>query len=111
VVRLVLDTNILVAAQRSSRGASARLLEAARLGKFTMLSSAALFLEYEAVLTRDEHLAVAAAAAAEKINAIASTAEYFRKRGERADWAAFEQVFGLNRRGEEPPPRSGDEAD
>jgi putative PIN family toxin of toxin-antitoxin system len=58
-VRLVLDTNVLVAAQRSGAGASAKILNAARSGKFTMLASAALFLEYEAVLTREEHLAAA----------------------------------------------------
>lgn len=56
-MRLVLDTNVLVAAQRSRLGASTRLVDAARSGRFTMLASVPLFLEYEAVLTRPEHLA------------------------------------------------------
>jgi hypothetical protein len=51
-----------------------------------------------------------AAAAAEKIGAISSAADYFRERGEKADWKAFERVFGVNRPGGEPP-RPGDEAD
>jgi putative PIN family toxin of toxin-antitoxin system len=58
-MRLVLDTNVLVAAQRSGAGASARLMELARAGRFTMLASAALFFEYEAVLTREQHLSAA----------------------------------------------------
>ncbi len=51
-LRLVLDTTVLVAAVRSDRGASARLLRAAAAGHYTMLASTALLLEYEAVLLR-----------------------------------------------------------
>jgi putative PIN family toxin of toxin-antitoxin system len=58
-VRLVLDTSVLVAGLRSPRGASSRLLEAAVAGKIRPLISVALALEYEAVLTRPEHLSVA----------------------------------------------------
>jgi len=57
-VRLVLDTSILVAAIRSPLGASKALLDAALSGKVELLISAALVLEYEAVLTRSEHLDV-----------------------------------------------------
>jgi predicted nucleic acid-binding protein len=51
-VRLVLDTNVVVAAMRSPKGASAALLTAARLGKITLLANVALALEYEATCTR-----------------------------------------------------------
>jgi putative PIN family toxin of toxin-antitoxin system len=57
-LRVVLDTNVLVAASRSSRGASFALLRLLRAGRFTALASVPLMLEYEAVLKRPEHLAV-----------------------------------------------------
>jgi predicted nucleic acid-binding protein len=53
----VLDTGVLVAALRSSMGASRQLLIAALDGRFELLLSVPLLLEYEAVLTRHEHLA------------------------------------------------------
>ena len=56
-MRLVLDTDVLVAAFRSERGASRALLLAALDARYTLLVSTALWLEYEAVLTRPEHLA------------------------------------------------------
>lgn len=56
--RIVLDTNILVAASRSSNGASFALLQALRNRRFIALASVPLLLEYEAVLKRPEHLAV-----------------------------------------------------
>jgi putative PIN family toxin of toxin-antitoxin system len=58
-MRLVLDTDVLVAALRSDQGASRRLLLAALDRRFLMLVSVPLMLEYEAVLTRQEHLAAA----------------------------------------------------
>ena len=51
-LRLVLDTNVLVAASRSSTGASFALLRALRERRFTALLSVPLLLEYEAVLCR-----------------------------------------------------------
>lgn len=54
-LRFVLDTSVLVAALRSSAGGSNRLLQWALKGKFTLLLSVPLVLEYESVLTRDEH--------------------------------------------------------
>ena len=57
-MRLVLDTNVLVAAMRSPQGASARLMAAVRDGRITALASATLFIEYEAVLTRPDHMRV-----------------------------------------------------
>ena len=50
--QIVLDTNILIAAQRSRRGASAKLLSLVGLGLFDLHLSAALVLEYEDVLLR-----------------------------------------------------------
>ncbi len=54
MIRVVLDTNILVAAFRSRDGASNVLLRYVAQGKLTPLVSVALFLEYEAVLKRAE---------------------------------------------------------
>ena len=53
----VLDTAVLVAALRSDRGASRQILLAALDERFELLLSVPLILEYEAVLTRPEHLA------------------------------------------------------
>jgi len=57
--RVVLDTNVLVAASRSRNGASFALLQMLREGRFVALASVPLMLEYEAVLLRMEHLAAA----------------------------------------------------
>ena len=51
-MRLVLDTNVIVAAFRSRRGASNALLRLVDGRRVTILCSTALFLEYEAVLSR-----------------------------------------------------------
>lgn len=51
---VLLDTNILVAGLASSRGASFVLLQAVAAGKLQIAASVALWLEYEAVLKRDE---------------------------------------------------------
>ena len=56
-MRLVLDTNVLVAALRSKEGASAALLRAVHDGRFVAIANAALFAEYESVLNRPENLA------------------------------------------------------
>ncbi len=53
-MRLVLDTNVIVAAFRSRNGASNLLLRLVDRGAVTPLCSTALFLEYEAVLSREE---------------------------------------------------------
>jgi putative PIN family toxin of toxin-antitoxin system len=55
-VRIVLDTSVLVAAIRSQSGASKVLVGAALGAKVQFLISNPLVLEYEAVLTRREHL-------------------------------------------------------
>ena len=53
---MVLDTAVMVAAIRSDRGASRRLLVAALNRRVALLVSTPLLLEYEAVMTRPEHL-------------------------------------------------------
>ena len=54
-MRLLLDTDVIVAAMRSPRGASAELLRRIDRGKATMLLSVALALEYEAKCMLAEH--------------------------------------------------------
>ena len=61
----VLDTDVMVAALRSDRGASRQLLLAALNQQFEMLLSVPLILEYEAVLTRPQHLAACGLSIAE----------------------------------------------
>lgn len=58
-MRLVLDTDVMVAAFRSPAGASRQILIAALDERCTLLASTALWLEYEAVLTRPVHLTAA----------------------------------------------------
>jgi putative PIN family toxin of toxin-antitoxin system len=55
-VRVVLDTSVVTAAIRSERGASRVLLVGALERSYTFLVSFPLMIEYEAVLTRAEHL-------------------------------------------------------
>ncbi len=64
-VSLVLDTDVLVAALRSDQGASRQLLLAALDRRFDLLLSVPLMLEYEAALTRPEHLAACGISAGE----------------------------------------------
>ena len=56
-MRLVLDTDVIVAGLRSDRGASRQFILAAFDRRVVVLASVPLFLEYEAVLTRPEQLA------------------------------------------------------
>jgi len=51
-LRVVLDTSVLVAAFRSRRGASFRLIELLRAEAFEIALSVPLAVEYEAVLTK-----------------------------------------------------------
>lgn len=55
MVKLVLDTDVIVAAMRSPTGASAALLLAALEGKVTLVANVALMVEYEASCMRAEH--------------------------------------------------------
>lgn len=55
---VVLDTSVVVAALRSKNGASNALLTRLARGKLGALATPPLFLEYEDVLLRPEHMAV-----------------------------------------------------
>ena len=61
----MLDTDVMVAALRSDRGASRQLLLAALNRQFELLLSVPLMLEYEAVLTRTQHLSACGLSSAE----------------------------------------------
>lgn len=54
-VRLVLDTDTVVAAMRSPAGASAAIIRAVQKNQVTLLLSVPLAMEYEAVCRRSEH--------------------------------------------------------
>jgi putative PIN family toxin of toxin-antitoxin system len=54
-MRIVLDTSVLVAGLRSRSGASAELLREIAAKRVELAASPALFLEFEAVLKREEH--------------------------------------------------------
>jgi len=82
-MRLVLDTATMVAAIRSDTGASRWLLRSAleRRRGLTLLVSVPLLIEYEAVMTRAEHLKAAGLSAADVevlLDAVAAVAEPVR---------------------------------
>jgi len=54
-MRLVLDTDVVVAGMRSPTGASAALLLAALEGRVTLMMSVPLVIEYEAICTLPQH--------------------------------------------------------
>jgi putative PIN family toxin of toxin-antitoxin system len=54
-VKVVLDTDVVVAGMRSPGGASAEILRKARQGRVTLLVSVPLAVEYEAVCSEAEH--------------------------------------------------------
>jgi putative PIN family toxin of toxin-antitoxin system len=54
--RTVLDTDVLVAALRSARGASRLLVTGVLEHRYVALASVPLILQYESVLNREEHL-------------------------------------------------------
>lgn len=82
-MKLVLDTAAMVAAIRSDAGASRWLLRSAleRRRGLTLLVSVPLLIEYEAVMTRAEHLKAAGLSVADVavlLDAIAAVAEPVR---------------------------------
>ena len=54
-MKLVLDTDVVVAAMRSPSGASAGIVRAARRGQVTLLLTVPLAIEYEAICRQAEH--------------------------------------------------------
>jgi putative PIN family toxin of toxin-antitoxin system len=80
-VRLLLDTDVIVAAMRSPSGGSAEILRQIDDGKAIMLLSVALALEYEAKSLMAEHRLAAGftmAQAEEFVNGLISLAELVR---------------------------------
>jgi len=55
-VRIVLDTSVLVAAARSRNGASFQLVSMLPTPRFDFALTIALYTEWQAVLTRPEHM-------------------------------------------------------
>lgn len=55
-MKVVLDTDVIIAALRSPTGASAALVKLALDGDVTLVANTALVLEYEAVAKRQEHI-------------------------------------------------------
>lgn len=64
-MRLVFDTDVVVAALRSPTGASAALIGGAIEGKLEIALSVPLVLEYESVCIRPEHLAASGLSSAD----------------------------------------------
>lgn len=52
--QIVIDTNVVISAQRSKRGASSKLMSLIGTGSFDLHVSVPLVLEYEEVLLREE---------------------------------------------------------
>jgi len=70
-MKYVIDTNVLIAAVRSPQGASAQILRLTLLQKIQTICSVPLFLEYEAVLSRPEHLRAAGVGLHDVVNLLA----------------------------------------
>lgn len=70
MLRLVIDTDVMVAAFESPSGASRQLLLDILDGRASLLLSVSLMLEYEAVLTRDAMLARSGLSIAEVLEAL-----------------------------------------
>ena len=64
-MKLVLDTDVVIAALRSPHGASAELLRLATQKKYRPVISVPLVLEYEAIAMKQEHLDAGGLSAAE----------------------------------------------
>lgn len=80
-MKLVLDTDVVVAALRSPNGASAELLKLARHRDIGIAVSVPLVLEYEAVTTRADHLAASGLSSTEVqavLDVLVSVAEWTR---------------------------------
>jgi putative PIN family toxin of toxin-antitoxin system len=67
---MVIDTDVIIAAVRSSRGASAEIIRRVFRGEVQIELTVAMALEYEAVATREEHLLAAELSEAEASNLI-----------------------------------------
>ena len=75
---MVLDTDVIVAAIRSSTGASAEIVRRVLRGELVVEASVALVLEYEAVSTRAQHLSAGGLSEAEALGVIDALASLAR---------------------------------
>jgi putative PIN family toxin of toxin-antitoxin system len=75
-VRLVLDTSVLIAGFRSHSGASRQLLQLVPQRRFQLVASSALYLEYEAVLTRPEQIVAHGVSAEDVARFLVATATF-----------------------------------
>jgi predicted nucleic acid-binding protein len=73
LLRVVLDTNVLVSAVRSRRGASYQVLAAVGQGRFEHVLTVPLVLEYEDVLHRPGAMPISRSAAADVIDYLCAT--------------------------------------
>jgi putative PIN family toxin of toxin-antitoxin system len=64
---MILDTDVIIAAIRSSKGASAEIVRRVLRRQMRIELTVAMVLEYEAVATRDEHLQAGELSASEAI--------------------------------------------
>lgn len=74
-MKIVLDTDVIIAGMRSPSGASAEIIRRARRGELTLMASVSLFMEYEAKCTLPIHYQAAGLSAQEAeifINTLAS---------------------------------------
>jgi putative PIN family toxin of toxin-antitoxin system len=67
---MILDTDVIIAAVRSSNGASAEIIRRVLRGEMNIELTIAMALEYEAVAMRKEHLIAGDLTAAEAMNVI-----------------------------------------
>ena len=85
-MRLVLDTCVIVSAFRSRNGASRALIDLFDLGRYEILLSTALLLEYEEVLLRPEQMKVHGFSAGEVAEVLDTLAPRSRHVGLYFDW-------------------------
>lgn len=77
-MKIVLDTDVIIAGMRSPSGASAEIIRSARRGEVTLMASVSLFMEYESKCTLPMHYLAAGLSAQEAdifINTLASIAK------------------------------------
>jgi putative PIN family toxin of toxin-antitoxin system len=67
---MILDTDVIIAAIRSTKGASAEIVRRVLRSEIRIELTVALALEYEAVVLREEHLTAGELSAAEAMNVI-----------------------------------------
>lgn len=75
--QIVIDTNVVIAAQRSKRGASSKLMSLIGTGRFGLHISVPLILEYEEILLREwMQLGLTSRDVDDLLNAICALAEH-----------------------------------